>query len=229
MNTKAKIIVALDFDSTTEAESLLTSLEGMPILCKVGLQLYTREGAAFIKKLQQRNLGVFLDLKLHDIPNTVRHAIKVIRDLEVDMTTVHTSGGPEMLEAAAAEAKGSNLLILGVTVLTSSNDATLHATGVPDTAASQVLRLAALAANAGIGGVVASPQEITKIREHHASHLKIVTPGVRPTWAEANDQKRIMTPREAVKAGADWLVIGRPITAAADPREALQKILAEIS
>ncbi|MEO6052922.1 MAG: orotidine-5'-phosphate decarboxylase [Chthoniobacterales bacterium] len=228
MNTKAKIIVALDVDSSQEAEKLLSALEGAPVLCKVGLQLYTREGVSLVKKLKERGLGVFLDLKLHDIPNTVRHAVMAIRDLGVDMATVHASGGPEMLKAAQ-DGAGSDLLLLAVTVLTSSNEETLRATGVTRDVASQVLGLAGITADAGIGGVVASPLEITAIRKQYSDRLKIVTPGVRPTWADANDQKRIMTPGEAVKAGADWLVIGRPISAASDPRAALQKILDEIS
>lgn len=228
MNTKAKIIVALDVDSSAQAESLLSAMEGAPVILKVGLQLYTREGPSLVKSLKKRGFGVFLDLKIHDIPNTVRQAIRAVSDLGVDMTTVHTSGGPDML-AAANEGANGDLLVLGVTVLTSSTEKTLRATGVERDVTAQVLSLAGLAAEAKIGGVVASPQEISAIRKHHGGDLKIVTPGVRPVWAEANDQKRIMTPREALDAGADWLVIGRPISAASDPGAALGKILAEIA
>ena len=188
-----------------------------------------------VKAVKSRGCEIFLDLKFHDIPNTVAHAIKSAVGLGVAMTTLHAVGGPVMMEAAAQaanDAGGSDLLILAVTVLTSMDSAQLGSTGINVEPKEQVLRLARLASNAGIGGIVCSPLEITAIRESFSNSreaLRIVTPGVRPTWAVAGDQKRVMTPAEAVQAGSDWLVIGRPITAAENPREAYAKVIAELA
>ena len=226
-----KIIIALDVPDTSGALRLLDVLGEPPALCKIGLELFTAEGPSVVKALQERGSAVFLDLKFHDIPNTVAHAVRSAAGLGVAMTTLHAGGGPLMLEAAAkaAAAEGSELLLLAVTVLTSMDETQLSATGITVDPRNQVLRLAGLAADAGIGGIVCSPLEIPVLRSSSLGRrLRIVTPGVRPSWAAVGDQKRVMTPSDAVKAGADWLVIGRPITAAADPSEAYALVVAEI-
>lgn len=223
-----KIIIALDVPDTEGALRLLDSLAEPPALCKIGLELFTAEGPAVVKAVRSRGSDIFLDLKFHDIPNTVAHAIRSAAGLGVAMTTLHAVGGPVMMEAAAKAADGTDLLILAVTVLTSMDAAQLSSTGIDVGPKEQVLRLAGLAKDAGIGGVVCSPLEITAIREAYAEKLRIVTPGVRPSWAAVGDQKRVMTPAEAVKAGADWLVVGRPITAAESPKEAYAKVVAEL-
>ena len=230
-----KIIIALDVPDTDGALRLIDSIADRgepPALCKIGLELFTAEGPSVVKAVKARGCEVFLDLKFHDIPNTVAHAVKSAAGLGVAMTTLHAVGGPVMMEAAAKaanEAGESELLILAVTVLTSMDSSQLSSTGINVDPKEQVLRLAGLAAKAGIGGIVCSPLEIEAIRENYGDKLRIVTPGVRPTWAPAGDQKRVMTPAEAVKAGSDWLVIGRPITAAENPREAYAKVLTELS
>jgi len=204
---------------------------GTPALCKIGLELFTADGPSVVKAVMDRGSSVFLDLKFHDIPNTVAHAVRSAADLGVSMTTLHASGGPVMLEAAvkAAEASGnSELLLLAVTVLTSMDSSQLSSTGIDVEPKEQVLRLAGLASAAGIGGIVCSPLEIDAVRGAHGQSLRLVTPGVRPSWAAVGDQKRVMTPAEAVAAGADWLVIGRPITAAGNPKEAYAKVVAEL-
>jgi orotidine-5'-phosphate decarboxylase len=224
-----KIIIALDVPDTDGALRLLDSLGDPPALCKIGLELFTATGPSVVKAVQERGSRVFLDLKFHDIPNTVAHAVKSAVGLGVAMTTLHASGGPVMMEAAAKAAQGSDLLILAVTVLTSMDAAQLSSTGVSVSPEEQVLRLAGLTVGSGIGGIVCSPREIAAVRATHGDHLRLVTPGVRPVWASAGDQKRVMTPREAVDAGSDWLVIGRPVTAADNPREAYARILSELT
>ncbi|MEI6376445.1 MAG: orotidine-5'-phosphate decarboxylase [bacterium] len=225
-----KIIIALDVPDTNGAMRLLDAI-GTPALCKIGLELFTADGPSVVKAVMDRGSSVFLDLKFHDIPNTVAHAVRSAADLGVSMTTLHASGGPVMLEAAvkAAEASGnSELLLLAVTVLTSMDSSQLSSTGIDVEPKEQVLRLAGLASAAGIGGIVCSPLEIDAVRGAHGQSLRLVTPGVRPSWAAVGDQKRVMTPAEAVAAGADWLVIGRPITAAGNPKEAYAKVVAEL-
>lgn len=217
---------------TDGALRLLDLLGEPPTLVKIGLELFTSQGPSVVKAVMDRGSSVFLDLKFYDIPNTVAHSVKSAADLGVAMTTLHASGGPVMMEAAAkaASASGSNdLLLLAVTVLTSMDAAQLTSTGISMEPRDQVIRLAGLASSSGIGGIVCSPLEVTAIRENLGNALRIVTPGVRPTWAAAGDQKRVMTPVEAVKAGSDWLVIGRPITAAESPREAYSKVIAELA
>jgi orotidine-5'-phosphate decarboxylase len=220
-----KIIVALDVPSQKEAMQLVTDLHSSVAMFKVGLQLYTAAGAGVVGGISFVS-RIFLDLKLHDIPNTVGKAVESAGTRGVEMLTIHLSGGSEMIRAATA-AKGKTL-ILGVTVLTSANEQTLRETGISDTIEEHVLRLAKMGFENGIDGVVASPHEIKAVRAEFGNRIKIVVPGIRPTWAEAGDQKRFMTPREAIEAGADYLVIGRPITAAKNPREALEKILQEL-
>jgi orotidine-5'-phosphate decarboxylase len=225
--TKAadKIIVALDVPTSKAALKLLSELSAIVRYFKVGLQLYTTTGPAVIRSASF--LGkVFLDLKLHDIPNTVAKAVAAASTLEVQMLTVHLSGGAEMIRAATAR-KGK-MSILGVTVLTSANEQTLRETGVSDKIDQQVLRLAKLGVENGIDGVVSSPHEIKPLRREFGDKIKIVVPGIRPSWSEPGDQRRTMTPSEALEAGADYLVIGRPITAHPNPREAADKILEEL-
>jgi orotidine-5'-phosphate decarboxylase len=226
-----KIIIALDVPDTDGALRLIDSIADHgepPALCKIGLELFTAEGPSVVKAVKARGCEVFLDLKFHDIPNTVAHAIRSAAGLGVAMTTIHAVGGSVMMEAAAKAAEKMELLILAVTVLTSMDSDQLSSTGINVEPKEQVLRLAGLAAKAGIGGIVCSPLEISAIRESFDEKLRIVTPGVRPIWAAAGDQKRVMTPAEAVAAGSDWLVIGRPITAAENPKEAYAKVVAEI-
>ena len=195
---------------------------------KIGLELFTRTGPGIVARVRETvgPCGIFLDLKFHDIPNTARGAVRSASALGVEMLTVHLSGGRAMLEAAAKAADGP--LILGVSVLTSMDAASLREVGADDDVPSQVVRLAGLGLECGVRGVVASPLEIAALRAAYGDRLTIVTPGVRPAWAAADDQRRVMTPAEAVAAGADYLVIGRPITGASDPRAAAERIAAEI-
>ena len=223
-----KIIVALDVPSKKEALALVDQLRGQISFFKVGLQLYTAAGSEVVREIVRQDANVFLDLKLHDIPNTVSSAVAAANELGARMLTAHLSGGRVMLEAAAA-AKTPDLLLLGVSVLTSSDETTLREIGVGSSIEQQVERLAALGINAGVDGIVASPHEIKTLRARFGDKVVIVTPGIRPTWAESGDQKRITTPRAALQQGADYLVIGRPITAHKSPREAVQMILQEIN
>lgn len=222
-----RLIVALDFPEPSQALDLVCDLARDVATFKIGLQLFTAGGPEIVRAVIATGAKVFLDLKLHDIPTTVAKAVRAAVELGAGMLTLHLCGGRGMLEAAVAEC-APDLLLLGVTVLTSSDETTLRETGVESDVAGQVLRLAQLAAEAGIGGLIASPHEVRMLRERLAGKTIIITPGVRPSWAAANDQKRFTTPREAVQNGADYLVIGRPITAAPDPREAAQRIIAEL-
>jgi len=227
MTTPAdKIIVALDVSSDLEALQLINQLIPEISFFKIGLQLYTARGQDIVLATSRIGLNIFLDLKLHDIPNTVAQTVEVATNLGVAMLTIHLSGGSDVVRAATA-AKGKTS-ILGVTVLTSSNERTLRETGISGKIDEQVLRLAKLGVEHGVDGIVASAHEIKPLRAEFGDKIKIVVPGIRPTWTAAGDQKRFMTPREAIEAGADYLVIGRPITAHKNPREALEKILQEL-
>jgi orotidine-5'-phosphate decarboxylase len=225
--TAEKIIVALDVASKEEALRLVEQLREQISFFKIGLQLYTAEGPEIVRSVLASGANVFLDLKLHDIPNTVARAVESASTLGVQMLTIHLGGGSEMIRAATATRK-NNMSILGVTVLTSSTEETLREIGVSDRVEDQVLRLAELGVAAGIDGVVASPHEIKRLRADFGDKIKIVVQGIRPTWAEPGDQKRFMTPRAAIEAGADYIGIGRPITAHKNPREAIEKILGEL-
>jgi orotidine-5'-phosphate decarboxylase len=225
--TAEKIIVALDVASKEEALRLVEQLREQISFFKIGLQLYTAEGPEIVRSVLASGANVFLDLKLHDIPNTVARAVESASTLGVQMLTIHLGGGSEMIRAATATRK-NNMSILGVTVLTSSTEETLREIGVSDRVEDQVLRLAELGVAAGIDGVVASPHEIKRLRGDFGDKIKIVVQGIRPTWAEPGDQKRFMTPRAAIEAGADYIGIGRPITAHKNPREAIEKILGEL-
>ena len=225
--TADKIIVALDLPTKTAALELVTQLGDQISFFKIGLQLYTAEGPEIVRAVIAAGAKVFLDLKLHDIPNTVAKAVESAANLGVQMLTIHLSGGSEMIRAATG-ARPKNISILGVSVLTSATEQTLREIGISDKVDSQVLRLAKLGVEAEIDGIVASPHEIKALRAEFGEKIKIVVQGIRPSWAEPGDQKRFMTPRQAVDAGADYIGIGRPITTHPRPREALAKILEEI-
>jgi orotidine-5'-phosphate decarboxylase len=223
-----KIIVALDIPGKTEALDLVRQLRENISFFKVGLQLYTTAGPEVVREIRAAGAKVFLDLKLHDIPNTVARAVESAAELGVQMLTIHLSGGTEMIRAAV-DSRQNDMLILGVTVLTSATQETLDEVGIADKIDNHVRRLANLGRAAGIDGLVASPLEVTFLRTEFGNKIKIVTPGVRPSWAEAGDQKRSMTPRDALTAGADYLVIGRPITTHKNPSEAVAIILGELN
>jgi orotidine-5'-phosphate decarboxylase len=229
-----RIIIALDVQTKEDALALVTRLQSARTF-KIGLELFTAEGPTLFKKLRALRKDAFLDLKLHDIPNTVAGAVRSAVSHGVQMLTVHAAGGREMMtraaETAAESARAAGRkkpLLLGVTVLTSLRGTDLEDIGMTPDPGAQVLRLAGLAKAAGLDGVVCSPREIEILRREFGPDLVIVTPGIRPLWAAAQDQKRIMTPAEAVSKGADYLVIGRPITAAPSPEEALLKIAGEL-
>jgi orotidine-5'-phosphate decarboxylase len=227
INARDRLIVALDFPNQAKAIEIVSALSGAASIYKIGLELYTAAGPEIIRRVAASGAKIFLDLKLHDIPNTVAKAVAAANELRVEMLTVHLSGGRAMLEAAVG-ARAQGLILLGVTVLTSAPEETLHETGVNSKLAEQVVRLGELGKQCEIDGLITSPHEVSILRERLGPEMTLVTPGVRPTWAEPNDQKRFMTPSDAMKNGADYLVVGRPITAAADPREAMQRLLDEM-
>ena len=224
-----KIIVALDFADAASALMLVERLD--PALCrlKVGKELFTAAGPEFVRALVTRGYDVFLDLKFHDIPNTVAAACRAAAGLGVWMLNVHASGGSRMMMAAReALSNPAGPLLIAVTVLTSMSAEDLSEVGVTDAPADQVLRLARLAQQCKLDGVVCSAQEASMLRADLGANFRLVTPGIRPVGAEAGDQRRVMTPVQALSAGATDLVIGRPITAAADPLVALQQIQFDI-
>lgn len=224
---RERLIVALDVSSASAAHALVQRIGDAAGIYKVGLQLFTAEGPSFVRDLVHSGKRVFLDLKLHDIPNTVSHAVKSAVDLGVHMLTVHASGGAAMLRAAT-EAAGGKLNVLAVTVLTSLSDEDLEETGIAGRVTDQSLRMAALAQNAGCQGIISSPREALLIRKSLGEGFAIVTPGIRPAGAESNDQQRIATPAQAIVNGASHIVVGRPITHAADPAEAARAIISEM-
>lgn len=231
MQKTPELIVALDVADVASAAALVERLYPTVTLFKVGLQLFTAEGPRAVDAVQKNGGRVFLDLKLHDIPNTVAGAVREAARLGVQMCTLHASGGRSMLQAAAqtVAGNGSPMQLLAVTVLTSLDAQGLEeAVGSTLDIAAHVVRLASLAREAGLDGVVASPHEIGLLRTTLGPSMQLVIPGIRPGWSSADDQRRVMTPREAAIAGADYLVIGRPITAAADPVEATCRILDEL-
>jgi orotidine-5'-phosphate decarboxylase len=226
-SARDRLIVALDVPTQTEALELVRELSPEVGFFKIGLQLYIAGGPEIVRGVLATGAKVFLDLKLHDIPNTVGKAVESVHRLGVQMLTIHLSGGEEMIRAAIAGRK-HNMSILGVTVLTSASEQTLRETGVSDKIENHVLRLAKLGVEKGLDGIVASPHEITMLRREFGGKIKIVVPGIRPSGSESADQKRVMTPREAIQAGADYLVVGRPIIAHPAPREAVTRILDEV-
>jgi orotidine-5'-phosphate decarboxylase len=224
---KERIIVALDTDSPEAALATVSVLSGEVGLFKVGMELFPRGGPALIDRIRAKGAEVFLDLKFHDIPNTVAGAVKSAVALGVKFATVHASGGRAMLAAAAEAAAGSGTTILAVTVLTSLDDADLASVGFALPAAEAVERLAGLAVDAGIGGIVCSAREAAAVRARVGKEVVLVTPGVRLPEDSVGDQKRVVTPFEAFRAGANYIVVGRPITKAADPVAAARKFAAE--
>lgn len=225
---KEKIIVALDAPDADSAKRLADPLLGEGCVFKIGLQLFTSVGPSIVRDFKNIGARVFLDLKFHDIPNTAKEAVHSAAALGADMTTIHLCGGPRMVADSVAAAHGSQMLVLGVTVLTSMDAESLAAVGVSNSPENQVVHLAGLGRAQGLRGVVASPREIQPLRKNFGKDLIIVTPGVRPAGSDHGDQKRVMTPSEAIHAGADFLVIGRPITSARSPVDALRAIAEEM-
>ena len=219
------IILALDYPSANQALALVDRLDGRADFYKVGLQLFTREGPSVVDRLRKREKQVFLDLKLHDIPQTVAGAVAAASEMGVHFVTVHAAGGADMMEAAAEAATGGTRL-LGVTMLTSLGTSSIPPgpDGVRMTPEDHVLGLAGRARAAGLDGVVASPLEAAALRRRFGDELVLVTPGIRLPHQSLNDQRRVATPRCAHEAGADYLVIGRAVTAAPDPRAALDAV-----
>lgn len=231
LDPASRLIVALDFPTADAALALVDRMEGSCRWFKVGLELYLSAGNTVTEQLRKRGYSVFLDLKLHDIPNTVAGAIRTAADSGASLLTVHAAGGPAMLTAAAEAVTGlpGAPKLLAVTVLTSMDAEQLAAIGIKATPAEEVLGLAAMAESAGISGFVCSPEETALLRGRLAPESLLVVPGIRPPGTATNDQKRIATPATALAAGASMLVVGRPITQAADPRAAALAILAEMA
>jgi orotidine-5'-phosphate decarboxylase len=236
ISAKDRLIVALDVPDRAGALTLVESLSGLVGMFKIGSQLFTAEGPDLVREIVRGGEKVFLDLKFHDIPNTVAGAVESAARLGVSILNVHTLGGSEMMRAAAHAVGDRGLLwitrpaVLGVTVLTSMDKADLADVGIPSDLSAEVVRLATLAQDSGLDGIVASPHEIRLIRECiTAERFIILTPGIRPAWSSKGDQKRIATPADAIRDGADFLVIGRAITDSDNPRAAAERILEEIN
>ncbi|WP_019420614.1 orotidine-5'-phosphate decarboxylase [Paenibacillus sp. OSY-SE] len=232
-----RIMVALDYPHADAARQLIKQLEGIPCYMKVGMQLFYAAGPAFVRELKEYGYKVFLDVKMHDIPNTVTGGANSVTKLGVDMFNVHAAGGASMMRAAmdgvqAALAEDASLqrpVVIAVTQLTSTNQQVMNDDiGIPGSVEEAVVRYAKLTREAGLDGVVASPQEVTRIKAACGADFKTVTPGIRPAGSEKGDQSRVMTPREAFARGTDYIVVGRPITAAPHPRAALESILKEL-
>jgi orotidine-5'-phosphate decarboxylase len=225
------LILALDVPTREEAAPLLRQLRGSLRWVKIGLQMFTAYGPDYVKAVADEGFSVFLDLKLHDIPNTVAKAVESLAPLPIGMLTLHTAGGREMMQYAckAQAATKPDLLLLGVTVLTSMDGVALHEIGVAVEPEAQVARLGRLAVEAGLNGLVCSPLEVGLLRGQLPPQVQLVTPGIRPAGeAGGDDQKRIMTPADAAKAGSSYIVVGRPILKAKDPAAAARAILADL-
>ncbi|HKB56271.1 MAG TPA: orotidine-5'-phosphate decarboxylase [Lacunisphaera sp.] len=225
------LILALDVPTREAAAPILRQLRGQLRWVKVGLQLFTAYGPNYVREVAGMGFKVFLDLKLHDIPNTVAKAVESLAPLPISMLTLHTAGGAETMRAARAAQQKLNpdLLLLGVTVLTSMDSAGLKEIGVTAPSADQVARLGKLAADSGLRGLVCSPLEVAMLRSQLPADMQLITPGIRPSSESGDDQKRIMTPADAARAGSTYIVVGRPILQAADPALAARAILAELS
>lgn len=224
------LILALDAPSPRDVTPALRQLQGTVRWAKIGLEMFTATGPDCVREIAGLGFNVFLDLKLHDIPHTVAKAVASVSELPIRMLTLHTNGGREMMQWAvqAQQDHAPELLLLGVTVLTSMSATGLAETGVPDSPETQVVRLGRLAADAGLRGLVCSPLEIAPLRRVLPPEVALVTPGIRPRDAQADDQTRVMTPAEAARAGANFLVVGRPIFKAPDPVNAARALLAEL-
>jgi orotidine-5'-phosphate decarboxylase len=231
MDPRQRLIVALDVSTAAAARKIVAAVGESAHTYKVGMQLYTAEGPAIVRELVSSGRRVFLDLKYHDIPTTVRAAVREAAHLQVSMLTVHASGGGKMLHAAveAAQAANPDLLVLAVTVLTSMDDVELGKIGLREGVLDQVLRLTALALSNGCKGVVASAREASALRQEFGQNFAIVTPGVRPAGSGHDDQARVVTPAEAIAAGVSHIVVGRPITEASDPAAEARAILGQIA
>jgi orotidine-5'-phosphate decarboxylase len=229
-DARSKLIVALDLPDRSSALESVERLSGHVGFFKIGLELFTREGPRLVEEIRDCGEKVFLDLKLHDIPNTVRGAVRSACRLGVQMLTVHASGGPAMLSAASQEAQSSasSPLLLAVTALTSLSEAEINAMGIAGSVEQWVDRLAAMAQNSGIPGIVASSKELSLLRSKFGSTLQFVIPGIRPAGAALQDQSRTATPGEAIRGGANYIVVGRPILQAPDPADAADSIVKEI-
>ncbi len=224
-----RLIVAIDEPDLASARALIARLEGAPRWLKIGMTLFYSAGPAVVREVIAHGYRVFVDLKCHDIPHQVGGAVRALTDLGAGLLTIHTGGGPAMMRAAASAAEGTDAVLLGVTVLTSLDASELAAVGATPDPAGLALQRALLAAECGLGGVVSSPLEAASIRTRLPAPFEIVTPGVRPAGSAAGDQRRVATPAAAIAAGASRLVVGRPITHAAEPAVACQAILAEIA
>ena len=228
-SARDRVFIALDVASAEEARRLIDSLEGEATSFKIGLQLFCSAGSGLVEELAGRGLNIFLDLKFHDIPNTVAGAIRSVSALGASLVNIHCSGGIEMLRAARVAVKaGSRPALIGVTVLTSLDDDDLRSLGIAHTTEGQALLLARMAKEAGLDGVVCSPREVGFLRAELGENFLLVTPGIRPAWAAKGDQKRITTPAQAMRDGASALVIGRPVTGADDPAAAMRLVLGEM-
>ena len=225
-SVKSNVIVALDFDDKYSALALADRLDPEHCRVKVGKELFTAAGPSVVKELSDRGFDIFLDLKFHDIPNTVAKALSATADLGVWMTNVHASGGSRMMSAAkqALDNSGSDMLLIGVTVLTSMDTSDLDEVGIKRTLSDHVLHLASMAKHSGLDGVVCSAQEAKTLKDSLGQDFKLVTPGIRLASSTADDQRRIVTPADAMALGSDYLVIGRPITQSADPLATLLEI-----
>lgn len=230
-----KVMVALDYPDAAAAEKLIEELKGIPCYIKVGLQLFYAAGPSFVVSLKERGYYVFLDIKMHDIPNTVKGGANSVARLGIDMFNIHAAGGSAMLEAAlegvdaAITGGGKKPAVIAVTQLTSTSQTVLNEQiGIGGTVEDAVLRYAVLAKRAGLDGVVASPSEVVAIKSACGQAFQTVTPGIRPAGADLNDQSRIMSPSDALRQGTDFMVIGRPITASPSPRAALESIIEEL-
>jgi orotidine-5'-phosphate decarboxylase len=230
MNDRERLIVALDVSSSAAARQIVSALGESASIYKVGMQLYTAEGPQVVRDLVAAGRKVFLDLKYHDIPNTVASAVKEASALKVSMLTAHASGGSKMLKAAADAARSNpDLIVLAVTVLTSMDGSDLAEIGFPGDVVAQVSRLAALAVKSGCKGIVSSAKEVADLRRQLGPDVALVTPGVRPAGVSHGDQARVVTPAQAIAAGASHIVVGRPITEAADPAAAARAIAEEMA
>lgn len=227
-DAKTNLIVALDVSTLDEAAALVDSLGTSVSWFKIGKQIFTENGPAAVKMLKSRDKKVFLDLKFHDIPNTVAAAVRSAGRIGADMVNVHASGGAEMMAAAAEAAQEFDMLLIGVTVLTSMNEAELSNIGVSASPEHQVVRLARLAKDSGLAGVVCSAWEIGAIQDACGADFQRVVPGIRPAGADHGDQKRVMTPGQAAATGAQFIVVGRPITRADNPQQAAAAIQKEL-
>ena len=225
-NSESRVIVALDYDNQQSALDLAEQLDPSQCRLKVGKELFTVAGPQLVKALAERNFDVFLDLKFHDIPNTTAHAVSAAADLGVWMANVHACGGGRMMEAAqhSLEQKGSDMLLIAVTVLTSMDQSDLQQVGVSSSPTEHVLHLARLAKSCGLQGVVCSAQEASTLKTDLGTDFKLVTPGIRLLGSAEDDQRRIVSPENAIALGSDYLVIGRPITQSANPLATLNQI-----